>query len=446
MTQANLFNNQSKLERYEKKPAQRYELRLYQKEMVSSILNGFESNQPFLAVAATAAGKSLVIADVAEKLGKPVLVLAPSKEIIEQNHAKMLNYGLDATMYSASVGTKEVGKITVATIQSIYKNPDQFRHFEYIIMDECHLYNAKGKDSMYRQLFTAIGTRKICGLTATPFRLDNRFFGNKYTGCIKMLNRMTKDSMFRNIAYKVEMGDLINQGYLTQPIYHTFETDLSTLMVNSTGRDYTLESLEAWGVRRLKQFMHVAEQLDEKHDRVLVFCTSIKQSEDAQKKLKAIGIDAEIITGKTPKKKRGQMLENFAAGKIKWMLNVGTLTTGFDMPVLDAVVLLRPTFSVALYMQILGRAIRLDPNNPDKEAHFYDFTDTVSKFGRAETIKVVKEDGFKDMLESEVGRLDLVELFSFDIKDKKAVSVEKPAPQKIERPKVVTTDYLMKLI
>src|SRR5690606_15435880 len=102
----------------------------------------------------------------------------------------------------------------------------------------------------------------------------------------------------------------------------------------------------------------------------------------------------------------------------KCILNVGVLTTGFDMPVLDCVVLLRPTFSVALYMQIIGRGMRLDPNNENKEYHFYDFTNTVEKFGRAETIQVVKEDGYKDMLKSEVGRLDNTELFRFDIKKK----------------------------
>lgn len=433
-------------ERYEKK----YTLRPYQINMVNKILDGFRGNNPFIAVGATAMGKSLVIADVAARLGEPILVLAPSKEILEQNYEKMQSYGLDVTMYSASVGVKEIGHITIATIQSIYKTPEKFKHFKYIIFDEVHLFNAKGKDTMYRKLFTAIGTKKVCGLTATPFRLDNKFFGQTYTGCIKMLNRMTLNSFFREIVCKVEMADLINQGYLTEPTYHTFETDLSGLILNTTGRDYTEDSLQEWGNRRLDQFMHVAEQLDEKHKRVLVFCTSIKQSEKAQERLKQIGIEASIITGKTPKKKRTEMLSDFQSGKIKWMLNVGVLTTGFDMPVLDAVVLLRPTFSVPLYIQILGRCLRLDPENPNKEAHFYDFTGTVEKFGRAETIRVVKEDGFKDMLMSEVGRIDNTELFSFDLKDKKLLSIsEKPEPQAlplIEHPKEITIDYLLSLI
>src|SRR5690606_21064389 len=193
----------------------------YQEDLVAAGLKGFQSGKPFILQAATSAGKSLVIAELTKQLGKPMLVLCPTREILLQNYKKMLAYELeDVKMYSASVGQKEIGKITLATIASIYKKPKDFAHFEYCLLDEVHLFNAKNQDSMYTKLFRETGIRKVGGLTATPFRLDQKFFGDTYTGTVKMLNRMRKDSFFREIVHKVEMKDLIDQGYITKPIYH----------------------------------------------------------------------------------------------------------------------------------------------------------------------------------------------------------------------------------
>lgn len=425
-----------------------YTLRDYQDGMATAIISAFEAPkpQPFVAVAATAAGKSLVIAEVCHRLPKSkVLILQPSKEILEQNYAKLKSYGItDIGLYSASVGSKEIAQYTFATIQSIYKNPQDFADFEYCIVDECHQVAPKNMNGMYIKFFRETGIVKIAGLTATPFRLENMFLppkGNSrfgsYTGSIKMLNRITKNSFFRNIIYKVEMADLIAKGYLTRPQYHTFDTDMSDLLVNTTGSNYDEDSVERWSDRNLGNLAQVAAQLDKKHQRVLVFCSSLRQAGRAVELLESMGIHAEALDGKMPKKPRENLIERFQDGRLRWVVNVGTMTTGFDCPPLDAVVLMRPTMSVALYVQMLGRCLRLDPANPNKEAHFYDFTGTVQKFGRAETIRVVKEDGFKDMLVSEVGRVDNVALFSFELK--KARKFDKPE----ERPKNITLDYLL---
>lgn len=418
-----------------------YTLRPYQEEAVAKALYSFTRGKPFIIQAATAAGKSLIISEICHRLDKPVLILQPSKEILEQNYAKLVSYGItDIGLYSASVGSKKIAKYTFATIASIYKKPSQFQHFEYAILDECHLLSAKNVDGMLMKFFRDTGISKVCGLTATPFRLENKFFNDTYTGCIKMLNRITKNSFFKDIAYKVEMADLIGQGFLTQPQYHTYETDLSDLIVNTTGRDYTEASLEAWSDKKLGQLAGIAEHLDQSRQRVLVFCSSLRQAARAVELLRGMGIHAEGLDGKTPKKQRSDLIERFQDGRLRWVVNVGTMTTGFDCPPLDAVVLLRPTMSVPLYIQMLGRCLRIDPANKNKEAHFYDFTGTVQKFGRAETIKLAKEDGFKDMLMSEVGRLDNEPLFSFQVKKK---SLQHLGKKKAERPEKVDLAYLL---
>lgn len=401
-----------------------FQLRPYQDGMAASIVEGFTVPTPFLAVAATAAGKSLIIAEVCHRLDRPVLILQPSKEILQQNYAKLRSYGIkDIGLYSASVGIKEIAKYTFATIGSIYKNPELFKDFDYAIIDEAHQVGPKNINGMYMKFFREAGITRVCGLTATPFRLENKYVGDGsgktfYTGCIQMLNRITRHPFFKAIVYKVEMADLIAQGFLTQPQYHLYETDTSELVINTTGRDYTEDSLERWSNDKLENLVSIAGELDRKHRRVLVFCSSLAQCGRAVKMLEELGIHAEALDGKTPKRQREDLIKRFQDGRLRWVVNVGTMTTGFDCPPLDAVVLLRPTMSVPLYVQMLGRCVRIDPNNPNKTAHFYDFTGTAAKFGKAESIRIAKEDGFKDMLVGDNGRIDNLALFSFEVKKK----------------------------
>lgn len=400
-----------------------YELYDYQTEMVSAILTAFNRPKPhpFIAVAATAAGKSLVIADLCHKLDEPVLILQPNKEILEQNYNKLLSYGItDIGMYSASVGEKKIAKFTFATVGSI-KDYSLFKHFKVAVIDECHQVSPKNANGMYNKLFAELGIKRIVGLTATPYRLENTYAGDGnggtiYTGSILMLNRISKRPFFKEIVYKVEMKDLIQRGRLTQPVYHTIDVGVEELVMKKSMTSYTDESLERWGDNKLNNLANIAYDLDKKHKRVLIFCSSLRQCGRAVELLKSMGIYAEVLDGETPKKQRADLIDRFQTGRLKWVVNVGTMTTGFDCPPLDCVVLLRPTMSLALYVQMLGRCVRLDPADPYKTAHFYDYTGTVDKFGRAEEIRLAKEDGYKDMLVGEYGRIDRMALFSFEVK------------------------------
>ena len=122
-----------------------YVLRSYQDEAVRKAIWFMHNyDNPFVVLMATGAGKSLVIAEICHRLNEPVLILQPSKEILEQNYQKLLSYGVeDIGIYSASKNRKEVAKYTYATIGSIYKKPELFKHFKYVIIDECHLVNPK---------------------------------------------------------------------------------------------------------------------------------------------------------------------------------------------------------------------------------------------------------------------------------------------------------------
>ena len=401
--------------------AKNYTLRPYQRRAVAEALKAFDHNKPFIIQAATGAGKSLIIADLCHKLDEPVLVLQPSKELLEQNFAKLQSYGItDAAIYSASKKSKEVGKFTYATIGSIYKKPELFAHFRYVIIDECHQVNPKNLGGMYTSFLRKINCNRVCGLTATPYRIQQTFQREKgelyYTATLKMINRIYP-FFFKSIVFKIETAELIEQGYLSPIKYFKDDVDTSELVVNTTGADFTTESLEKfWNTKRLRRVAQAVQYADEHHKRTLIFCSSITQAENASDLIAALGIASAVVTSKTPAKEREEIVQAYREGAIKHLLNVGVFTTGFDVPELDCIVLARPTMSLALYYQMIGRGVRLDPGAPDKVLHVYDLAGVVRRLGRVETIRVVKEDdGFKDKVVSEAGAMSDVPLFTFHV-------------------------------
>ena len=407
-----------------------YKLRPYQAEAVEIAVQKLRGkSKPFIIQAATGAGKSLIIADICHQIDEPILILQPSKEILEQNYAKLISYDpmIDAGIYSASAGRKEIRKFTFATIGSIYKKPEAFEHFKYAIVDECHGLNPKKADGMLTSFFKAINCEHICGLTATPYRIDTLWTRNSdgtltSTASLKMINRISRTPFFKSIAYKIETAELIEQGFLSPVRYFTEPSDWSQLRINSTGADFTEESVEKFAGKRIERIVAAIRYSDEHRKRTLTFCSTIGQAEHVLEHIRQQGTAIAMVTGKTPKKEREDLIAQFKEGKIKHMLNVGVFTTGFDAPVLDTVIMARPTMSLALYYQMVGRGIRLDPEDPSKILHVYDLVGVVERLGRVETIRVKREaHGFRDEVWSEAGRCDNYPLYEFTVtpKDKK---------------------------
>lgn len=401
-----------------------YILRNYQIEASDLAVDHLKHyGKPFVIVVATGGGKSLILADICHQLNEPVLILQPSKEILQQNYEKLKSYGItDISMYSASMNSKEIAKFTYATIGSIYKCPEKFQHFKYVIVDECHQISPKNITGMYTQFFKAINCTNICGLTATPYRLENKFFkeGNEmyYTSTLKMINRI-HPFFFKKIAYKKETQDLINEGYLSPIKYYADDVDLNGLEVNSTGRDYTEKSLENfWSNKRLERLAKIIQYVDKNCKCNLIFCSSIRQSNRTKEILDSMGIDSEIVTGATPAKERDTIVERFRNGDLRHLINVGCFVVGLDIPQLDSIIMARPTMSLALYYQCIGRGVRIDPGDKQKVLKVYDLAGAVARLGRVETIRLAKEDdGFRDKVISERGDMTEVPLFTFKIKD-----------------------------
>ena len=359
-----------------------YELRDYQKQAVDVAVNFFQTGNKKngIIVLPTGAGKSLVIANIAYRLDAPVLILQPSKEILEQNYEKLCSYGvMDVGIFSASFGRKEVRKITFATIGSVKSHKDYFRLFRYVIIDECHGVNAEA--GMYKDFIETIQC-KVLGLTATPYRLySSRFYGSM----LRFITR-TNPRIFNEMLYAVQVRTLLNRGYLAPMNYYQLNiVDTSRLKVNSTGADFTDAS-----VRRYYREIKFNDSLENIIRRLLVAGRSsilvfTRFIDEANHIARTFSDCAAVVSSDTSKTDRENILRLFKNKQIKVVANVGVLTTGFDFPELATVVLARPTMSLALYYQMCGRAIRPFPG---KVSWVVDLCGNYKRFGRVDDLEL----------------------------------------------------------
>lgn len=369
---------------------QHFKPRQYQQDAIDSAIAFFNSTRKCHAITIlpTGAGKSIVIANIAKGLEGKTVVFQPSKEILEQNFAKFTSYGYRAGIYSASAGMKHIDQVTFATIGSVAKKHHLFKEFKNIIIDECHLVSSKG--GMYHDFIHAIEGCKVLGLTATPYRLSNGMEG----AMLKFLTR-TRPRIFSDVLYSVQNNVLFEAGYLAKLEYFSFNViDRKMLQLNSTGTDFNEASLRAY-YKRIN-FPQVtaywASRLLAKRKNLLVFCALVEDAMQASRDIPG----AVVLTGETDKKQREKILTDFKANRIKCLLNVGVLTTGFDYPELEAVLIARSTMSLALYYQIIGRVMR---PHPSKESGWVvDLGGNIQFFGKIETMKVVNNQGLYSVM------------------------------------------------
>ena len=376
----------------------KYVLRDYQRKASDAAVSMFMNKRRFqkngLLVLPTGSGKSLIISDIAARIDAPLLVFNPQKEILEQNVAKFQSYGIwDFGVYSASVGKKDINRVTFATIKSVYNHKEDFAHFKYILIDECHQVNSLS--GQYKE-FLESENRIVIGLTATPYRLCRGEYGGSM---LKFLTR-TRPRVFQCLLYYVQISELLAQGFLAKLTYYDLTNktsfDITKVRANSTGAEFDEKSMRAelersgfkdelvgWTQRVLTPKKGAPRK------GVLVFTQFVKESDYLVGQLKKKGIPAAVVSADTPKAERERILEDFKAGRIRVVANAATLTTGFDYPELDTVIMARATMSLSLWYQIVGRAIR---PYPGKQGWIVDLCGNVQRFGHVEDLRIECEE------------------------------------------------------
>ncbi|MGQ4878709.1 DEAD/DEAH box helicase [Billgrantia sp. LNSP4103-1] len=346
-------------------------LRPYQQEAVRRVVAHFRaSDEPAVVVLPTGSGKSLVIAELARLARGRVLVLAHVRELVEQNHAKYLAYGLEADIFSAGLGRKESARqVVFGSVQSVVRNVDRFddSRFSLLVIDECHRVSPD-EDASYRRvierLHRANPRLKVLGLTATPYRLGQGFIYHRHHhGMV----RGEDDCFFRDCVFEQPLRLMVKQGYLAEPRRvdaAVARYDFSLLQPASSGlfREEELNRVVA-GSRATPGI--VAEIVERARHRqgVMLFAATVAHAEEVLGYLPAA--EAALITGETPSRERERIIAAFKARELKYLVNVAVLTTGFDAPHVDLIAILRPTESVSLFQQIVGRGLRLAPGKRD---------------------------------------------------------------------------------
>ncbi len=348
--------------------------------------------KPSLIVLPTAWGKSILTAFVAQNTTDKLLVIQPSKELLEQNYNKYMTlcdwFGSNAGIYSASFNRREIAQITYATIGSIKNLGEQFKKqgFTKVLIDEAHLYPREA-DSMLGRFLKESGITHVLGITATPVKLQtNRDRGGEtYSKLVMLTSRSKKGNFFKEIIHVGQVSEMVRLGFWSKLTYKTQGFDDSLLVFNSSKSEYTEESVQRaydanGGSEALLQALDSIP--DRKH--ILVFTPSVADAVALSEHYPNSG----VIYGDMDKAQREQTIADFRAGKLRVIFNVRVLSTGFDYTGIDAILLGISTASIALYYQIIGRATRIDQDKQD--ALIWDFGGNVERFGRVEDITFEK--------------------------------------------------------
>lgn len=340
--------------------------RPYQQAATDALFHYFSSHplptdNPVVA-APTGTGKAFMIANfmaivLRQWPGQRILNLVHVKELVEQNADTMRRIWPQAPIGIFSAGLKQRVAhmpITFAGTKSVAANLASFGRQDIVIVDECHLIPEK-EESEYQKVlayFRALNPNlRVVGFSATPFR----------TG----LGMITDGNIFTHVAYDLTGMEpfnwLIDEGYLSPLIPIQTEMVIDVSKVARSGGDFVAKHLQDTVNREYLTRAALRETMVAAANRNhwLIFASGIEHAEAVRDMLvKEFGVPTNVVHGKLSAKDRDAALLAFKNGEVRACVNNQILTTGFDMPKLDCIICLRPTDSVVLHVQILGRGTR----------------------------------------------------------------------------------------
>lgn len=383
------------------------ELRGYQQIAVNAVYDYLrKSDLNPCVVLPTGAGKSIVIAkivtDAVTLWQGRCLILAHVKELLEQNAAKIaaLCPEIDIGIFSAGLNSRDTKeRVIIAGIQSVYDKAAQLGSFDLVLIDEAHLIPPDG-DGMYRSFLDNMKkinpNIRLIGMTATPYRLKG--------GLI-----CRKENLLNEVCCEIGVRELIVAGYLSKLRSKNgkYKADLDNLHIR--GGEFVAEDVEkAMDNERLvtAACREIAE-LCKDRKKVLIFASSIDHCRHIAETIREqTHEECGIVTGHTPKLERAEILDRFrgiaqknlfgeAKPELKYLVNVGVLTTGFDAPAIDCVAILRPTNSAGLYYQMVGRGFRLSPDTGKTDCLILDYGGNIMRHGPVDMIRITENPGRK---------------------------------------------------
>lgn len=316
-------------------------LRPYQSRDIERIYSAFDVVRRVMYVLPTGAGKTTLFSQIAndyEKSGRRVLLLVHRKELIAQAARKFFDHWIVYGIIASNIEPNPSRPVQIASVQTAIRRrlPQKF---DLIIVDEAHHATANS----YRDIVKQYPEAKVLGVTATPCRTNGDGFENDY------------DILIAGPSIR----ELIQDGYLVKPKMAVAPLRMDLKSVKLTGGDYNERQLAELMDNNIlvgglvRQWRKHAEG-----KKTIVFAVTVEHSKHIVATYNAEGIPAAHVDGTTPQPERDRILKDFAAGKYLVLSNVGIVTEGFDVPAIECVQLCRPTKSLSLYLQMVGRGLR----------------------------------------------------------------------------------------
>jgi len=337
----------------------------------------------------TGSGKTLVITDIIKKamLRWPdthTLVLSHVKEILQQNYNTIKeNCDFDVGLYSSGLKSREIHQVTVAGIQSVYRHPEWFEKYKFIIIDEAHMIPLSGT-GMYRSFFDTLHNPRYFGLTATPFRLGGGYIYGP-----------TDETLFDDLVYDLTYMDafnkLIEDGYLCQLVTKATKLEMDVKGLHKRGGEFIDKELSDRFDKKKITDLAIQEiiKAGENYKKWLIFAIDIEHAEHITESLLAGGVKAYIVHSKMGGTQRDKVIAMFKSDELRALVNVNIVTTGIDIANIDLIGLLRPSHSPVFHVQSIGRGLRIAHGKT--HCLVLDFAGNTERLGAINDITVKKK-------------------------------------------------------
>ena len=320
-------------------------LRPYQNKVIQTIKETFKKSERQYVEMPTGSGKTITFLSYASQNHKRIMVVVPSKELLNQVYESALLFYHKSEISRKGNNFNEIPqKLHICIINSVrgdYLKYITGQYFDLVIIDEAH---HSQSESYVRLIKNMVFSPKFLGVTATPDRSDGQLLKDILHVCSAKLNVL----------------DLINDGFLSDIEGYSVKTKIDISDIDSHNGDFNINLLYKRLCTESRNNMIVELCKNEmKNRKVLVFCINIKHSQEINKLLNDQGISSKHIDGSCKVTLRKSILDSFKSGETQVLTNCQLLTEGFDEPSIDGIIISRPTKSRGLFNQMIGRGLRI---------------------------------------------------------------------------------------
>ena len=345
-------------------------LRPYQQAFIDNIRNEFQhGHKRVVGVAPCGAGKTIMTGWMireALRRGKKSVFFVHRKELIEQTSKTFTALGIPHGIIAAGIKPQYNIPVQIASVQTLIRRFDFVPTTDFLICDECHHILANS----YTQILEKYPDAYLLGVTATPMR----------TGGITLAD------VFQSMVQSLSVNKLIELGNLTRFSYFAQDCGADLRGVKVKFGEYDNQQLQN-AMSGQKVIKNITENylMFAGDKNAICYCVNVEHSQFVAQQFREAGIRAAHVDGETPKDERAYIVEQFRRGDIQVLCNAELFGEGFDVPNCHAVILARPTKSLTLYIQQSMRAMRPDPNNPNKVAVILDCVENYKRHGYPNT-------------------------------------------------------------